>query len=381
MQIERALRSADLRPELAGILAGLPQNTRSRVPRLSHPAKRALPRKEPTLRIVLPATSDLANRPDETRTTSPVAPSPSAAPEGRSRGAAAPFSDGRRSTANDRSALGIYLRQVRAYPILTREEEHELALRLAQGPDPAVSARLITANLRLVVKIAREYRRIHNNLLDLIQEGNVGLIHAIRKYDPNRGVRVCSYASWWIRAYILKFILSNWRLIKVGTTQAQRRIFFNLHKERHKLDLQGAEVDTKQLAAALYVTEDEVVEMEHRLNASELSIDAPGRAAEQGDRTRGLVLSASTDSRPDLQIETSEFARRLRQKVDVFGAALRDRELEIFAARITNDEPTTLSELAGRFGVTRERARQIEARLKRKLRTYLEEEMGESLSA
>jgi RNA polymerase sigma-32 factor len=284
-----------------------------------------------------------------------------------------------RNSPSDRSALGIYLRQIRQHPLLTREEEHELAQQLSRGPDPHLTARLINANLRLVVKIAREYRRIHNNLLDLIQEGNVGLIHAVAKYDPNRGVRVCSYAAWWIRAYILKFILNNWRLIKVGTTQTQRRLFFNLHKARHKLDVQGAEVDTKKLADALYVTEKEVIEMERRLNASELSLDVPARSDDQGDRPRAPLLQAAAASRPDVLFEDSEFAARLKEKVRCFGATLHDRELKIFSARMASEDPVTLVELAQRFGVTRERVRQIESRIKRNLRTYLHHELGDGV--
>jgi RNA polymerase sigma-32 factor len=289
-----------------------------------------------------------------------------------------PFGFGRQSSS-DRSALGIYLRQIRQYPLLTRVEEHEVAQQLAHGPDPRLTARLITANLRLVVKIAREYRRIHNNLLDLIQEGNVGLIHAVAKYDPNRGVRVCSYAAWWIRAYILKFILNNWRLIKVGTTQTQRRLFFNLHKARHKLDARGDGVDTKKLADALYVTEKEVIEMERRLNASELSLDLPARSDDQGDRPRAPLLQATATSRPDLLFEDSEFAACLKEKVKCFGATLHDRELKIFSARMASEDPVTLVELAERFGVTRERVRQIESRIKRNLRTYLRHELGDSV--
>jgi RNA polymerase sigma-32 factor len=281
--------------------------------------------------------------------------------------------------AFDFSALGIYLRQIRQHPLLTREEEHEVAQQLSLGPDPRLTARLINANLRLVVKIAREYRRIHNNLLDLIQEGNVGLIHAVEKYDPNRGVRVCSYAAWWIRAYILKFILNNWRLIKVGTTQTQRRLFFNLHKARHKLDAQGAGVDTKKLADALYVTEKEVIEMERRLNASELSLDLPARSDDQGDRPRAPLLQAAATSRPDLLFEDSEFAACLKEKVKCFGATLHNRELKIFSARMASEDPVTLVELAERFGVTRERVRQIESRIKRNLRTYLCQELGDSV--
>jgi RNA polymerase sigma-32 factor len=280
---------------------------------------------------------------------------------------------------SDYSTIGAYLHELRRYPLMTREEEHEVAVKFSQSADPQLASRLITANLRLVVKIAQEYRRAHRNVLDLIQEGNIGLIHAVQKYDPYRGVKLSSYASWWIRAYILKFILANWRLVKVGTTQAQRKLFFNLRKEREKLEKQGQEVEPKHLAAALDVTEQEVVEMERRLNASETSLDAPMRSDEQGDRTQGDFVRATPVSRPDVQVEAGEFGGILKEKLEAFGATLRDRDLEIFRDRLLNDEPATLVQIAERFGVTRERVRQIEERLKKRLRQYLETELGDAV--
>lgn len=279
----------------------------------------------------------------------------------------------------DYSTIGAYLHELRRYPLMTREEEHEVAVRFCQNADPHLAARLITANLRLVVKIAQEYRRAHRNILDLIQEGNIGLIHAVQKYDPYRGVKLSSYASWWIRAYILKFILANWRLVKVGTTQAQRKLFFNLRKEREKLEKQGCEVEPRHLAAALDVTEQEVIEMERRLNASETSLDAPMRSDEQGDRTQGDFVRAAPALRPDVQVESGEFGAILKQKLELFGSTLRDRDLEIFRDRLLNDEPATLVQIAERFGVTRERVRQIEERLKKRLRQYLETELGNAV--
>jgi RNA polymerase sigma-32 factor len=280
---------------------------------------------------------------------------------------------------SDYSTIGAYLHELRRYPLMTREEEHTVAVRFCKQHEPALAARLITANLRLVVKIAQEYRRAHRNILDLIQEGNIGLIHAVQKYDPYRGVKLSSYASWWIRAYILKFILANWRLVKVGTTQAQRKLFFNLRKEREKLEKQGYEVEAKHLAAALDVSEQEVVEMERRLNASETSLDAPMRSDEQGDRTQGDFVRAAPTLRPDVQVEAGEFGAILKDKLHAFGETLRDRDLEIFRDRLLNDEPATLVQIAERFGVTRERVRQIEERLKRRLRQYLEGELGDAV--
>jgi RNA polymerase sigma-32 factor len=280
---------------------------------------------------------------------------------------------------SDYSTIGAYLHELRRYPLMTREEEHTVAVRFCKDHEQALAARLITANLRLVVKIAQEYRRAHRNILDLIQEGNIGLIHAVQKYDPYRGVKLSSYASWWIRAYILKFILANWRLVKVGTTQAQRKLFFNLRKEREKLEKQGYEVEAKHLAAALDVSEQEVVEMERRLNASETSLDAPMRSDEQGDRTQGDFVRAAPALRPDVQVEAGEFGAILKEKLHAFGETLRDRDLEIFRDRLLNDEPATLVQIAERFGVTRERVRQIEERLKRRLRQYLEGELGDAV--
>jgi RNA polymerase sigma-32 factor len=283
------------------------------------------------------------------------------------------------SGLTDYSTIGAYLHELRRYPLMTREEEHECAVRFCQTHESALAARLITANLRLVVKIAQEYRRAHRNILDLIQEGNIGLIHAVQKYDPYRGVKLSSYASWWIRAYILKFILANWRLVKVGTTQAQRKLFFNLRKEREKLEKQGFQVEAKHLAAALDVSEQEVIEMERRLNAAETSLDAPMRSDEQGDRTQGDFVRAAPTSRPDLQVEAGEFGAILKDKLHAFGATLRDRDLEIFRDRLLNDEPATLVQIAERFGVTRERVRQIEERLKKRLRQYLLSELGDGV--
>src|SRR3954463_10584485 len=286
---------------------------------------------------------------------------------------------GLETTPTDYSTIGAYLHELRRYPLMTREEEHEVAVQFSKTAEQRLAARLITANLRLVVKIAQEYRRAHRNILDLIQEGNIGLIHAVQKYDPYRGVKLSSYASWWIRAYILKFILANWRLVKVGTTQAQRKLFFNLRKEREKLEKQGFEVEAKHLAAALDVSEQEVVEMERRLNASETSLDAPMRSDDQGERTQGDFIPAASALRPDVRVENGEFGSILRDKLHEFGATLRDRDLEIFRDRLLNDEPATLVQIAEKFGVTRERVRQIEERLKKRLRQYLEGELGDAV--
>jgi RNA polymerase sigma-32 factor len=272
------------------------------------------------------------------------------------------------------------MQELRRYPLLSREEEHELAKEFVATQDPAIAKRLITANLRLVVKIAHEYRRAHRNLLDLVQEGNIGLLQAVRKYDPMRGVKLSSYAAWWIRAYILKFILHNGRMVKIGPTQAQRKLFFNLRKEKDKLEKMGFEPDHKLLAERLDVTEAEVAEMDQRLSGGDSSLDAPLGSGEDGDsRTRMDVLPDAPGSRPDAAVASSEFRTILRAKLEAFAKDLKGREEILFRERWLTDEPKTLQEIGDSFGISRERARQLEKRMLDRLREYLQAEFGSSV--
>jgi RNA polymerase sigma-32 factor len=275
-----------------------------------------------------------------------------------------------------RDPLSVYMNEIRRIPLLSREEENELARRYYETGDPEIARRLITANLRLVVKIAHEYRRAYRNLLDLVQEGNVGLMQAMRKYDPFRGVKLSSYAAWWIRAYILKFILNNWRLVKIGTTQAQRKLFFNLRKEKEKLEQLGFAPEHRLLAERLDVTEAEVAEMERRLDNSDMSLDAPLGRDDPAGVSRLDVLPSSAAGRPDVQVESSEFRGLLKEKLERFAAGLSGRDEVLFRERWLTDEPKTLQEIGDGFGISRERARQLEKRMLDKLRVYLEEELG-----
>lgn len=276
-----------------------------------------------------------------------------------------------------RDPLSAYIQETKRYPLLTREDEHELAVKLVEDEDSDAARRLIEANLRLVVKISYEYRRAYRNLLDLIQEGNMGLMQAVRKYDPYRGVKLSSYAAWWIRAYILKFILNNWRLVKIGTTQAQRKLFFNLRKERERLEQLGFSPTPALLAENLDVTEKEVVEMEKRLAAPDASLDAPMQSEDDGgSRTRMDFLPTEESERPDRQVAKSEFQELLRDKLQRFAATLEGREETIFRERWLTDTPSTLQQIGDIYGVSRERARQLEKRLLDRLRKYLERELG-----
>jgi RNA polymerase sigma-32 factor len=288
--------------------------------------------------------------------------------------------ESRGSSLARRDPMAVYLREARRYPLLTPEEERALATRLVEHGDTQAARKLIEANLRLVVKIAYEYRRAHKNLLDLVQEGNIGLIQAVSKFDPYRGVKLSSYAAFWIRAYILKFILNNWRLVKIGTTQAQRKLFFNLRKEREKLEQLGFQATTALLAEKLDVPEKEVVEMERRLAAPEASLDAPlgSSSDDDGTRTR-LDYLPSDDVRPDRAVAQSEFSELLRGKLEKFAQTLEGREQTIFRERWLTDEPLTLQEIGDRYQVSRERARQLEKRMLDRLKKYLESELGTSV--
>jgi len=279
-----------------------------------------------------------------------------------------------------KSALRAYLNQLQRHPLMSRDEEHAIAVEFARTGHPWLAQRLVTANLRLVVKLAREYRRAHHNLLDLIQEGNMGLVVAVRKYDPHRGVKLGSYASWWIRAYVLKFILANWRMVKVASTQTQRKLFFNLDKTRAKLERYGATVDPGHLAAALDASEQQIVEMERRL-APEKSLDAPMQGHGERERRIGDLMRSPRESSPDAQVESSEFLGVLRRKLETFQHTLQSRDLEIFQRRLLTDKPETAAELARGFGISRERVRQLEERPRNKTRQFLQEELGDALDA
>jgi RNA polymerase sigma-32 factor len=268
-------------------------------------------------------------------------------------------------------SLQRYLSEIRRYPLLSREEEHQLAVEYKEFGNIKAAYKLLTSNLRLVVMIAREYEKAFRNLLDLIQEGNVGLMEGLKKYDPYRGVRFPSYAVWWVRAYIIRYIMNNWRMVKIGTTQAQRRLFFNLQKEKEKLEAEGYTPGPKLLAQRLEVKEGEIVEMEQRLSHRDLSTDVP-----IGDDQDLTLLNFLADDKqtPEDQLAEIEYRQLLKEKIAVFARGLKDKELFIFQKRLLTDNPLTLREIGEEFRISRERVRQIEERLKKKLKTYLTKE-------
>src|SRR6478735_5241714 len=275
-------------------------------------------------------------------------------------------------------ALQAYMREVQRHPLLSADEEHKLAVQYQKNQDRDVAARLVTANLRLVVKIAYEYRRAYRNMMDLVQEGNMGLMQAVKKYDTYRGVKLSSYAAWWIRAYMLRYILANWRMVKLGTTQAQRKLFFNLSKEKARLSAMGIEPTNAEIARRLDVAESEVEEMDKRMSKGDASLDLPV-SENDGRQIARVELLPSLETTPDLATESAELGGLLRQHLAEFRATLSDKDLIIFDQRLVADEPRTLQDLGEEFGVSRERVRQLEARITGRLRTFLGQHLGDAV--
>lgn len=269
--------------------------------------------------------------------------------------------------------LSRYFADTSHYPLLSREEEHDLAVRMREEQDREAAERLVLSNLRLVVKIAMEYKRVWTNLLDLIQEGNIGLLQAVRRFDPYRGVKLSSYASYWIRAYILKYLIDNIRLVRVGTSRAERKLFFQLSKARRELERQGFRAEPKLLAEHLDVEESDVIDMERRLAESDVSLDAP--ASVDGDGASfGDFIPDSRES-TEKTVADEHLRETFLEQIEGFAEQLDEREERILRDRILAEEPKTLREIGDSFGLTRERVRQIQAKLVSRLRDYLRERL------
>ncbi|WP_157861433.1 sigma-70 family RNA polymerase sigma factor [Desulfurivibrio alkaliphilus] len=271
------------------------------------------------------------------------------------------------------AALHRYLQEISQYRLLSRAETDELARLFKETGDPEAAYKLVTANLRLVVKVAMDFQKYWmQNFLDLIQEGNIGLVQAVKKFDPYRQVKFSYYAAYWIRAYILKFIMDNWRLVKIGTTQAQRKLFFSLNKEKKLLESQGFKPEPKLLAQRLNVKESEVIEMSQRMDNWDMSLESPMRE-DSGDERKDFlpVAGPSVEER----VAADEVREWMAGILDKMRRTLNEKELAILRERLLSDEPATLQEIADRFAISRERVRQIEANLLKKMRTYLENEV------
>lgn len=267
--------------------------------------------------------------------------------------------------------LTRYLKEVEKYPFLTAEEERKLAEEYHQTQDVEAARKLVSAHLRLVVKIAMEYRNAYYNVLDLIQEGNVGLLHAVKKFDADKGARFAHYASWWVKSFILKYILDNFRLIRIGTTKEQKKLFYNLMREKEKIEALGFSPDKKLLSKALNVSEKAVEEMGQRLTQPEYALEAP--VGQGGEAILKDFIAIDQQSADDM-IAAKETKDILKDKLQEFTGQLNEREIKIFSQRLMADLPITLQEIADDYGISKERVRQIEERILKKLREYFKAE-------
>lgn len=266
--------------------------------------------------------------------------------------------------------LQRYMKEVSRYKLLTPEEEQKLTQQLQETGDIDVAKELVAANLRLVVKIAMEYRSAYKNVMDLIQEGNIGLMKAVSKYNPEKGAKLSYYASWWIKSYILKFILDNFRLVKIGTTADQKKLFYNLMREKEKLQNQGIEPGVKLISENLGVSEKSVREMDLRLGSygQEVSIDTP--IGSEGNSTIEDLLE-SDDKGIEENLGHLQSLALLEENLGDFVKELKPRDKEIFKKRLLSEVPPSLQSIADDYGVSRERIRQIEVRLLDKLKVYM----------
>lgn len=268
--------------------------------------------------------------------------------------------------------LQRYLAEIRKYPFLSKEEELHLVTDFQTTGNRESAVKLILSNLRVSVSIAHEYLHSGFDLLDLIQEGNVGLMQAIRKYNPSKGVRFYSYAAWWVRAYILRYLLNNYRMVKIGTTQDQRKLFYNLNKEKRKLEREGFIPDSKLLADRLQVRERDVIEMGQRLGSWDLSLDAPV-GPDRDDTLMDVLPSGKAPA--DETLAEEELRQLFRRKLAEFAATLDDRYADILRNRILSETPLTLDDIGKKYKISRERARQLEEKIIKRLRDYLKKEI------
>ncbi|MDO5537082.1 MAG: RNA polymerase factor sigma-32 [Desulfovibrionaceae bacterium] len=268
-----------------------------------------------------------------------------------------------------KDSFQAYVQQVRRYPLLQPEEEHALAVRFRDYRDMEAGRKIVQAHLRLVVKIAMDFqRRWMQNVLDLVQEGNAGLLHALNKFDPDKGIKFSYYSSFWIKAYILKFIMDNFRMVKIGTTQVQRKLFFNLNRERQKLMAMGYNPDATMLSERLGVSKNDVLEMEQRLSNGDVSLNVP--VGDESDAATRMDFLPALEVGVEDSIAGEEVSDMVREKLKTLLPKLSEKELYILQNRLYTDSPETLREIGERYNITRERVRQLEIRLLEKIRKH-----------
>lgn len=265
--------------------------------------------------------------------------------------------------------LTLYLNEVRKYPLLTKEQEEELTKKYYETKDPNIAQTLVRSNLRFVVKVAAEYARFSNRMIDLIQEGNIGLLHAVKEYNPYKGARLITYAVWWIRGYIQEYLMRQFSMVRVGTTANQRKLFYQLQKQKNELEKMSSPESISQMSKKLGIPKEEIEEMAKRLSFRDVSLDKPISENDESSTPLSQLLKKEDGSLPlDEQMALDEQIELLKQTVEDLRPQLNDKEKILLDERILSDEPLTLQEIGDKYKITREAVRQTEVRLMKKIK-------------
>lgn len=278
------------------------------------------------------------------------------------------------------TSLERYLIEISNHPVLSREEEYNLAVKYRDEGDLDAAKKLVSANLKFVVKVANEYKNYGVNMMDVIQEGNIGLMNAVKGFDPTKGYRLISYAVWWIRAYIQNYLMKSWSLVKVGTNQAQRKLFYKLRSAKNALDKDSdfiTEEDYSRIAKELGVRNKDVVEMDQRMSKKDFSLDT--RIGEDQDNTYISLLEDKKFNQEDLLVK-SQLESSVKDNLGPILDTLKDRERYIIENRILTDTPHTLDEIGKKYEISRERVRQIENSALKKIKKAFKEKGIEKIN-
>lgn len=278
-------------------------------------------------------------------------------------------SSAERSVTTSTDPLTLYLSEIRKYPLLTKEQETELAKKYYETKDPQLAQTLVKSNLRFVVKIAAEYAKFSSKLIDVIQEGNVGLMHAVKEFNPYKGNRLITYAVWWIRGYIQEYLMRQFSMVRIGTTANQRKLFYQLQRQKQELEKMSSPENVALLSHKLGIPEDEITEMAKRLSSRDVSLDKPANSDDDSSTPLSFLLKKEDGSLPlDEQMALDEQLSLLMSAVNDLRASLTEKEKILLEERVLSDEPLTLQEIGDKYGITREAVRQTEARLMKKIK-------------
>ncbi len=274
-----------------------------------------------------------------------------------------------RSAPATRDPLTLYLQEIRKYPLLSREQESDLAKKYYETKDPQLAQTLVKSNLRFVVKIAAEYAKFSSKLIDVIQEGNVGLMHAVKEFNPYKGNRLITYAVWWIRGYIQEYLMRQFSMVRIGTTANQRKLFYQLQRQKQELEKMSSPENIALLSHKLGIPEDEITEMAKRLGSRDISLDKPSHPDDDSTTPLSTLLKKEDGSLPlDEQMAMEEQLSILMNTVESLRSSLNEKEKILLEERVLSDEPLTLQEIGDKYGITREAVRQTEARLMKKIK-------------